>query len=267
MAESILTIVILTKNEEKNLPRCLTALPSQYQVVILDCGSTDNTLAIARNQGCCIYTNEWPGFAAQRNYALEQCNIMTKWVLFIDADEIFPPQFYEWFETVANGKKNFDAVMVPSKLVFCGRRLLRAPGYPIYHPRLIRKEKVRFIENHSGHGETISVKHKTINSYIPYDHYFYEGDSVGWMQKHIKNAVKEAGAGPVKNAKVTRRVLINKLFGGTIFRIPIRFLYHYLWCGGFLDGNAGFKYSLLYTWYELTKYVLRNAGGSNDRQK
>jgi glycosyltransferase involved in cell wall biosynthesis len=253
--------VILTKNEERNLPRCLEAIPSRYPLIILDSGSTDKTLSIAKNRGCNIYKNEWPGFAAQRNYALEHCNITSDWVLFIDADEIFPPAFYEWFEDKVKRTKNIDAVMVHSNLIFCGQRLMYAPGYPIYHPRLVCTKKVRFISNHSGHGETILAKHVTIKATIPYDHYFYEGDSVEWMRRHIKNAVMEIGTNPAIDAKMTYRVLLNKLAGRTALRIPARFFYHYLWCRGFLDGSAGFRYSLMYTWYEMTKYVLRRGVG------
>ncbi|MGZ8153237.1 MAG: glycosyltransferase, partial [Methylovulum sp.] len=66
----MLTVVILTKNEEANLPRCLASIPEYYPIVIVDSGSTDNTIAIARNSGCRIYTNPWPGFADQRNFAI-----------------------------------------------------------------------------------------------------------------------------------------------------------------------------------------------------
>ena len=59
----MLTAVILTKNEEINLPRCLETIPARYPVVIVDSGSTDNTIAIANSRGCRIYTNPWHGFS------------------------------------------------------------------------------------------------------------------------------------------------------------------------------------------------------------
>ncbi len=132
----MLTVVILTKNEEANLPRCLAAIPAHYPIVIVDSGSTDNTVAIASSRGCRIYSNPWPGFAEQRNFAIQQCEINTPWLLFVDADEIYPQAFYDRFESEFAHTDSFDVLMVPSILYLRGKRLNHAPGYPIYHPRL-----------------------------------------------------------------------------------------------------------------------------------
>lgn len=260
-----LTIAILTKNEEINLPRCLTTIPSGHPIVILDSGSTDKTLNLAEDRGCDIYKNTWLGFADQRNYALENCHISSHWTLFIDADEVFPSNFYRWFDTEAPDKESFDVVMVPSNLIFCGQRLFHAPGYPIYHPRLVRTKKVRFINNYAGHGETISQEYRSINSPIPYDHYIFDGDLLTWMNKHVMNAAKETRTTSVYGGKMTRRAKLNRLIGPSIFRVMARFFYHYFWCRGFLDGSAGFNYSLMYSWYEMTKYVMSRANGWKDR--
>lgn len=66
----VVTVVILTKNEENTLGRCLEAIPSRYAVVVLDSGSTDQTLEIAQRYGCTIREHAWKGYAQQRNYAL-----------------------------------------------------------------------------------------------------------------------------------------------------------------------------------------------------
>lgn len=261
--QSKLTIALLTKNEEKNLPRCLKAVSSGYPVVVVDSGSVDQTLSIAENFDCRIYKNDWLGFAGQRNYALTQCDICTEWTLFIDADEIYPPSFYSWFESQIAFSQGFDVVMVPSVLIFNGRRLLHAPGYPIYHPRLVRTDVVRFINNYAGHGETISDKHTYINAPISYDHHIFSGNILEWMEKHIRNAAKETVMSPVRGAKVTPRARLNILLGKSFFRIPGRFLYHYIICRGFLDGKAGLQYSLMYSWYEMTKYTLKKVDGNS----
>ena len=151
----MLTIVILTKNEQANLPACLTAIPERYPIVIVDSGSTDDTLAIANSRACRIYTNPWPGFAGQRNFAIKQCAISTPWILFVDADEIYPQAFYDWFESEMTKTDSLDVLMVPSILYLRGTRLSHAPGYPIYHPRLVRRETARFVSNHTGHGEAV----------------------------------------------------------------------------------------------------------------
>ena len=151
----MLTIVILTKNEQANLPSCLAAIPERYPIVIVDSGSTDDTVVIAISRGCRIYTNPWPGFAEQRNFAIKQCDINTPWILFVDADEIYPQAFYDWFESGMAGADSIDVLMVPSILYLRGKRLNYAPGYPIYHPRLVRRETTSFVRNHTGHGEAV----------------------------------------------------------------------------------------------------------------
>jgi glycosyltransferase involved in cell wall biosynthesis len=255
MNGSRLSVVVLTMNEENKIGRCLEAISPRYPRIIVDSGSTDGTLRIAASHGCAIVANSWPGFAAQRNFALEQCGISTPWVLFVDADEIFPPRFFEWFEAELAALDAIDAVMVPSILYLRGRRLSHAPGYPIYHPRLVHKDRVRFLTNHTGHGEGVPEDCRVIRSDIPYDHYFYDGELLEWMHRHVEKAALEVRLQPTRGAAMTRRGRLSVLIGRSLLRIPARFLYHFVLRGGFLDGRAGLEFSLMFTWYEVTIYV------------
>jgi glycosyltransferase involved in cell wall biosynthesis len=250
-----LTVVILTKNEEARLPLCLTAIPSRYPIVVVDSGSDDGTVSIAEKHGCVVYTNPWRGFAPQRNYALERCGILAPWVLFIDADEVFPPAFFSWFESSVETFSGVDAVMVPSILYLRERPLKFAPGYPIYHPRMVRRERVRFVVNHAGHGESIPEDCNIIYAEIPYEHHFCDSGLIRWMHKHINIAGQEVYLKPTKGAMMTKRGRMSVYFGRSILRIPARFLYHFLVRGGFLDGKAGFEYALMFAWYEATIYI------------
>lgn len=256
----MLTAVILTHNEERNLPRCLAAIPEGYPIVIVDSGSTDNTVAIATARGCRVCRNPWPGFAEQRNFAINSCDISTPWILFIDADEVYPKAFYDWFEAHADAPDSFDVLMVPSVLYLREKRLSHAPGYPIYHPRLVRRETVRFVRNHTGHGEAVTDTCRIAFSDIPYGHYFYQGEIVEWMHKHIGKAAQEVSLRPTEGAVMTRRGRLSVWLGRSWARIVARFLYHYLLRGGFLDGAAGLEFALMFTWYEATIYVQAKAG-------
>lgn len=264
MSESRLTVVILTKNEEDHLPQCLSAIPSRYPIVIVDSESTDTTRTIARAHGCTVHTNPWQGFAAQRNFALEQCGISSRWVLFIDADEVFPERFYAWFESEIAASDSIDVVMVPSILYLRKKRLRYAPGYPIYHPRLVRREGTRFVTNHTGHGEAVLSTCRIHYTDIPYDHYFYDGEIREWMHKHIDKAAQEMYLKPTTGAMMTTRGRLSLLFGRSILRVFARFLYHFVLRGGFLDGAAGLEFSLIFTWYEATIYVQARAGADSD---
>lgn len=262
-----LTVVILTKNEAYHLPRCLDAIPDRYPVVVIDSGSTDGTDAIAQRRGCAGFHNSWPGFAAQRNFALEHCGVRSGWALFIDADELFPHTFFDWFEARVAGAADIDAVMVPSILYLRGQALRFAPGYPILHPRLVRTDAVRFVTNHTGHGESIPTGLRTITGPIPYHHHFYNGELIGWMHKHIDKARLEVALKPTDGAMLTRRGRLSLLFGRSVWRIPARFVYHYLLRGGIRDGFAGLEFALMFTWYEATIYVqARTASRASDIQ-
>lgn len=258
----MVTVVILTKNEEMTLARCLEAIPSGYAVIVLDSGSTDKTLEIARSYGCIIHEHSWEGYAQQRNYALDQCEITTPWVLFIDADEVFPRRFFEWVGASFDSELAVaDAVMTPSFFFLRGQRLKYAPGYPIYHARLLRRGKVRFLSHHEGgFGENIEQGCRVSYAKIPYDHYFYEGELLEWMHKHVDHANREIRVSKT-GIILNRRKRLSLLFGNSALRAPARFIYHYFICGGFLDGWGGLEFSLMFSWYEATKYLLARYGG------
>jgi len=251
----MLTIVILTKNEADRLPHCLDAIPPQYPVIVVDSGSDDETIAIAKSRGCDVYSQPWLGFAGQRNFALKSCKIQEGWVLFIDADECYPPEFFSWFENKSILLENIDVLMVPSWLVFCGMRLRYVPGYPIVHPRLVRAGVAPFIMGHAGHSETITNGVHIERVDIPYDHHFFDGDIDTWMTKHIRLARMEVNAGRPAGV-LTSRARLSLLMGKSFLRVPGRFFYHYFVKCGFRDGWRGFLYSLMYAWYELTKYIM-----------
>lgn len=259
--DKAVTVVILTKNEELALPRCLDAIPPGYPVVVLDSGSTDRTLEVARRYGCRIRERAWEGYAQQRNHALKACGIETPWVLFIDADEVFPKALFDWIdEGLDNVLAWADAVMLPSWFYLRGKRLRFAPGYPIYHARLLRRDRVSFLSHHEGgFGENIRSGCRTLYGNVPYEHYFYDGELLDWMHKHVDHAnreIKVRKAGILLNF----RKRLSLLLGNSVLRIPARFLYHYVFRGGFLDGRAGLEFSLMFAWYEATRYLLARYG-------
>ena len=251
----MLTVVILTKNEEEKLARCINAIPSRYPVVVLDSGSEDGTVAIAEKRGCAVYTQPWLGFAEQRNFALKHCGIEHGWVLFVDADEFYPPEFFTWFESKPMCLESIIVLTVPSWLVFCGERLRHAPGYPIYHPRLVHSGMTPFMVGHAGHSESLISGIRVGYGGISYDHHFFEGNIDAWMRKHTRLARMEVSAGQ-RVGTLTSRARLSRLLGRCFMRVPIRFGYHYIIKKGFLDGWRGLLYSLMYGWYELTKYLM-----------
>src|SRR5690242_21938060 len=88
-----LSVVIITKNEEANIGRTLDSVRWAEELIVVDSGSTDRTIAVARQQGATVYEEEWKGFAAQKNSAIAKASL--EWVLSLDADEQVSPQLAE----------------------------------------------------------------------------------------------------------------------------------------------------------------------------
>ncbi len=252
-------MVVLTLNEERDLPRCLSAIPAGVRKLVIDSGSTDATVETARAMGATVVSNDWDGFAAQRNFSLTHPAIVTDWVLFIDADEVFEPPFWDWAEDTLVGDPDFDAVFIDSRLILDGVMLRFAPGYPIYHVRLVRHTPGAFVVGNAGHNETVRDDLRVIQLDIPYLHYWHDGPLQPWMRKHIKLAEMEvdAAAQATRPGHLTLRARVNSVIAPGPARIIARFLYHYVARAGFLDGRAGLRYAYMYAWYEMTKWRIQ----------
>ncbi len=85
-----LSVAIITKDEAENIPACLESVRFADQVIVVDSGSTDDTVKIASNSGCDVFVEEWRGFGRQKQFAIDKCK--NKWVLVLDADERIPPE-------------------------------------------------------------------------------------------------------------------------------------------------------------------------------
>jgi len=249
-----LQVVILTLNEAARLAGCVASVPPGVLIHVLDGGSTDGTVELARSLGCEVSTNSWPGFVGQRNHALEHCG-SREWVLFIDADETFPPGVFSELAQKINAPE-LACVFIPSLLVFRGRVLKHAPGYPVLHPRALRRSRVRFVPDAHGYGETVVVDGRVQKARTPYLHDWYQGGIHSWMVKHIGYAGLEAKAKARSSGVETPRSRLGRAAGRGLHRPLLRFAYHYIIRLGFLDGARGLEYSTMYAWYELTKYLL-----------
>ncbi len=121
MGEKIpLSVAIITKNEAENMPDCLGSIKFADQIVVVDSGSTDDTVKIASDFGCDVFIEEWRGFGSQKQFAIDKCK--HRWVLVLDADERIP------FETamaigdiVSKGSDDVAGYSFPRKNWFQGR--------------------------------------------------------------------------------------------------------------------------------------------------
>jgi glycosyltransferase involved in cell wall biosynthesis len=136
-----LSAIVITRNEAGNIGGCLDSLDFCDERIVVDCGSTDATVQIARDKGARVEFHAWNGFGRQKNYALSLAR--GTWVLAIDADERVTPELAAAIKTaIADG--DADAWEFPRLSNFCGRQMRHSGWYPDYVLRLFRRGKAAF---------------------------------------------------------------------------------------------------------------------------
>jgi glycosyltransferase involved in cell wall biosynthesis len=257
-----LSVLLLTLNEEGNLPACLAAVDWCDDVVVLDSFSADGTVSLAERLGARVYQRRFDHFAGQRNHALDHIELRHDWVLHLDADEIVTPELHAEMERViAEGR--FDAFRIPSKMMFFGQWLRYSGMYPAYQVRLGHRERLRFKQ--VGHGQREDLPPERVGTLSqPYLHYSFSKGLTEWFDKHNRYASDEAretlrvlgkagGAdwrGLVSGDRGRRFRALKELSFRLPFRPSLRFLYMYVLRRGFLDGRAGWTYCRLLAMYE-----------------
>lgn len=137
-----LSVAIITKNEEENIRACLQSVAFAGQIVMVDSGSTDATLAIAKEFGCEIYSEEWRGFGMQKQMAIDKCR--ESWILVLDADERIPQATADTIkEIVIDSDVEQNGFSFPRKNFFQGRWIRHAGWWPDRVVRLFRRESGR----------------------------------------------------------------------------------------------------------------------------
>lgn len=254
--------LILTYNEEGNLPRCLDALRWCDDILIVDSGSTDATKSIAEAFGARWLERPFDNFAAQRNFGLAAGDFRHDWILHLDADEVATLEFKSALLEL-EPPDDLLGYNIPSKTMLRGRWLRHAGMWPTYQVRLTRRGRLNFKQ--VGHGQREDCDAKFIGRIDePYLHFAFSAGLAAWLTKHVRYARDEAseisrpdGGGhavaekDLSSATGRRRwlkALANRL---PPLRRPVgRFFYVYFWRRGFLDGRAGLTYAAMLSAYE-----------------
>ncbi len=136
-----LSAIVITHNEAANIGECLDALAFCDERIVVDSGSGDGTVDIARGKGARFESHDWQGFGPQKNYALSLAT--GDWVLSIDADERVTPELAGAIKT-AMADASADGFEFPRRSSFCGREMKHSGWYPDYVLRLFRRGKAKF---------------------------------------------------------------------------------------------------------------------------
>jgi len=255
----MISVVILTLNEEANLPGCLHSLDWAEDIVVFDSFSTDRTIEIAQEYGVRVFQRKFDDYASQRNAALCAVNYKYPWVLMVDADERWPKEIYD--EIVAAISKNSEITLYHfrRKDMFMGRWLKRSSGYPTWFGRLVRLGSVsvnRAInEEYVTHGKKGYLKSHFI-------HFPFNKGIAFWIERHNRYSSMEAKAltaesrGKIllsrllSSEPVARRKILKQIAYRVPFRPSLVFCYLFLFRLGFLDGVPGFVYCRMRAMYE-----------------
>ena len=269
-----LTVIILAYNEAESLPGCLGSLAGHISDVhLLDSGSTDGTVQIAREAGAKVHSNPFQGFGQQRNWAIDHIPHAHPWTLHLDADERLTPELVDELRGLLERSPSEAGFFVPNKLMLDDRWLRYSSGYPIYQVRLFHRERLRFVDH--GHGQR-EVTDGTLGFLKqPYLHYAFSKGLDDWFAKHARYARAEAEElhrdrkGVIKSLRrmakgnaVDRRRALKTMVYRVPMRPQLRMFYSLVLKRGFLDGRAGWTYAKMLAAYEamIDVYVSRGRG-------
>lgn len=259
--------VVLTLNGASDLPRCLDSLSWCDERLVVDSGSTDGSPEIAQTHGFRVVEHRQSGpfsFTLQRNWALDEAGLSSDWVLFLDQDEVVGATCREAIqraiaEAAAAAYQGLPAPLgfeLTPRFLFLGRWLRRTQGYPNWHPRLVRRGRLRF---EGELWESFQAGSPVGRIAVPYEHYAFSQGIDDWLRRHQRYADYEADrivafmAGAGSGALGTRRHLGLRRLAAHLWplRPLLRFLQKYFLQGGWLEGWQGLLFSLLMASYEL----------------
>ncbi|MBA2262321.1 MAG: glycosyltransferase family 2 protein [Solirubrobacterales bacterium] len=278
---SRLAVVILTLDEEPNIRQCLeSVLGWADEVFVLDSGSRDATVEIARASGAVTAQNPFVNYSRQRNHAINELPIRCEWILFLDADEWMPGPLKQEISALLESSPVEDGFYIKWRMIWMGRWIRRG-YYPTWILRLFRHGKA--------HCEDRAVNEHLIveGSTGHLRHDFMHEDRKGvfaWIAKHNEYATREASE-LLAGAQAADYREIDATLTGTqaqrkrwvryriwnrlppLLRPFLYFFYRYVIKGGFVDGREGFIFHFLHAlWYPLlidVKYIelkMRNRG-------
>jgi glycosyltransferase involved in cell wall biosynthesis len=265
----MISILILTKNEEQDLPGCLESVRWSDDIHVFDSHSTDETLEIAKAAGAHITQRHFDNWSAHQNWALANIPFRHPWVFYLDADERVTPELAASIQRAAEDPGDTVAFRIRRR-DFWGERWLKHVQASSYYLRLFRPEKMRY-ERLVNPVSIADGPVAELDGFL--DHYPFSKGMSHWLARHNSYSSLEAQQ-IVKNRATNRGFSLKQAFFAKninerrfhqkelFYRIParplIKFLLLYVGKRGFLDGAAGFNYALLQSFYEYVIVLKTN---------
>jgi glycosyltransferase involved in cell wall biosynthesis len=236
-----LSVVVVTLNEGDRIRACLESVAWADELIVVDAESQDKTAALARELTDHVFVRPWPGFAAQKNFGIDQAQ--GDWILSLDADEVVSPALREEIAAVLEGGAADAGYAVRRRNVFWGRWIRHGGLYPDWQLRLFRRGRGRFAERSVHESVTVDGAVGRLGGHLEHRSYRDVADFLERADRYSTLAADEwvaAGGGS--------RPLID-----LALRPLGRFLGMYALRAGFLDGWRGFLLAVLYGYYVLMR--------------
>lgn len=266
----LLTVIILTFNEQLHIERCLKSLEGvNCNCIIIDSESTDDTVRIAKENNAIVYINKWPGnHAAQFQWALKNCKIETPWLMKLDADEYVTPELKEEInKSLSKLPPEITGVYLKRRMYFMSKWIKRGGYYPTWLLRIWRinagEMEDRIMDEHIllKYGNTINFRADIVDENLK--------GLAEWSSKHIHYAINEAIETLNSMQKENKNKSVRASLFGTqeqrkrflkeiyikfpLFLRPLTyFFWRYIIKLGFLDGKPGLIWHFLQGfWYRF----------------
>lgn len=237
-----LTLVVITKNAEATLSNCLSSASWISKKIVVDSGSNDRTIEIAKSFGADVYSQKWLGFGRQKQYAVSLAE--TKWVLCLDADEYLSQ---ELSDSIQQAKEDYQAYVFPRSNKFLGKFLRHGEGYPDWSLRLFNKEFAKWTE------DDVHEKVVALNGSLHVGR--LRGVLMHESCQTISNYVNKQNCYTDIQADRLIRLGYKATWLDILFRPLARFVKFYIFKLGFLDGFPGLIHILIGCFTTFLKYV------------
>jgi glycosyltransferase involved in cell wall biosynthesis len=238
-----LSVVIITRDAARELPACLAAVPFAAEVVVVDSGSADDTVAVARAQGARVVEHAWLGFGAQKQFAVQSAG--HDWVLCLDADERVTPELARAIaELFASGAPDGTAYAMARRNRFLGRWLAHGEGYPDLHVRLFDRRHAHWSDE-PVHERVVAAGHPDR----------LRGDLLHDSAESLDSYVAKQNRYTTLQAEAMHARGERAGIGRMAFAPLARFVRFYVVRLGFLDGAAGFAHIAIGAFASFLKYA------------
>lgn len=237
-----LSVVIITKNEARNIADALESVRWAKDLVVVDSRSTDQTVAIARRYTDRVFTRDWEGYGAQKNYATGLAT--HDWILSLDADERVTPDLEREIRALLASAPPRQGYRIPRTTRYLGRWIRSTDWYPDYQLRLYDRRVAQWNTRYVHESVTVTGRIGTLRCEL--QHYAYRdlSDHLATIDHYTKLAVKQMVA---EHQQAGWLDLIG--------HPPLAFMRNYLLRLGFMDGVPGLIASLMNSYYVFLKYA------------